>query len=95
MDKEPSPELADGQKDSDSMPLFNDLDSIMEYYVTYGLSTQEIIDDFNFSEKDVRWVQRRIDLNEWKRSQSPPVLRVTSPAFGRGRRIPIAQKFVD
>ncbi len=95
LEKEPSPELYHDQRDSDSMPMFNDLDSILEYYVTYGLSAQEIYEDFGYEEKDVRWVQRRIDLNQWKRQQSAPVLRVTSPAFGRGRRMPIAQMFVD
>ncbi len=95
IEKNISPELISGDTDTELLPEWKDIDTIMEYYVTYGLSTQEIIEDFGLSERDVRFVQRRIDLNEWKRQQSPPVLRVTSPAFGRGRRIPIAQKYVD
>jgi NAD+ synthase (glutamine-hydrolysing) len=42
----------------------------------------------------VRWVQRRVDLNEYKRAQAPPGLKVTSRAFGVGRRMPIAQRYV-
>jgi hypothetical protein len=43
----------------------------------------------------VRWIQRRVDLNEYKRAQAAPGLRVTSKAFGSGRRMPIAQRFVE
>jgi hypothetical protein len=48
-----------------------------------------------FDEKTVRWVQRRVDLNEYKREQAAPGLKVTSRAFGIGRKMPIAQKYVD
>ncbi len=47
-----------------------------------------------FDETMVRWIQRRVDLNEWKRQQAAPGLRVTSKAFGMGRRMPIVQRFV-
>ena len=47
-----------------------------------------------FDEKTVRWVQRRVDLNEYKRAQAAPGLKVTSRAFGVGRRMPIAQRYV-
>jgi len=83
------------QSERGILPPYKDLDNIIEYYVTYGLSTQEIIRDFGYKEEYVLWVQRRIDLNEWKRQQSPPVLRVSSPSSGRGRRTPIVQKFVE
>ena len=43
----------------------------------------------------VRWIQRRVDLNEYKRAQAVPGLKVTSRAFGSGRRMPIAQRFVE
>ena len=49
----------------------------------------------SFDEKTVRWVQRRVDLNEYKREQAAPGLKVTSRAFGIGRKMPIAQKYVD
>jgi hypothetical protein len=47
-----------------------------------------------FDEKTVRWVQRRVDLNEYKRAQAAPGIKVTSRAFGLGRRMPIAQRYV-
>lgn len=93
--KEPSPELAEGMTDLDHLPPYPQLDSILEFYITYGLSAQEIIDEFGFPEEVVRWVQRRVDLNEWKRQQFAPALRVTSRANGVGRRIPIVQRFVS
>ena len=48
-----------------------------------------------FDEKTVRWVQRRVDLNEYKREQAAPGLKVTSRAFRMGRKMPIAQRYVD
>jgi hypothetical protein len=62
-------------------------------YVEHHLSADEIISR-GFEEATVRWVQRRVDLNEWKRHQAAPGLRVTSKAFGIGRRMPIVQRFV-
>ena len=58
-----------------------------------ALPTDEIIAR-GFNETVVRWVQRRVDLNEWKRHQAAPGLRVTSKAFGIGRRMPIVQRFI-
>ena len=63
-------------------------------YVEENLSVRDII-AHGFDEKTVRWVQRRVDLNEYKREQAAPGLKVTSRAFGVGRRMPIAQKYVD
>ena len=57
------------------------------------LSPEEITENHGFEEKTVLWVQRQVDLNEWKRHQAAPGLRVTSKAFGIGRRIPIVQRF--
>ena len=94
IDKVPSPELAKGQLDDHVVPSYRVVDSIIEYYVIYGLSASEIVNDFGFNESDVYWVQKRIDLNAWKRLQTPPVLRVTSPGYGRGRRIPITQGYI-
>lgn len=94
IDKKPTPELSEGQLDDHIVPSYRVVDSIIEYYVIYGLSASEIINDFGFNESDVYWVQKRIDLNAWKRLQTPPVLRVTSPGYGRGRRIPITQGYI-
>jgi NAD+ synthase (glutamine-hydrolysing) len=93
IDKPPSAELRPDQKDQDTLPPYEILDGILELYVEHQLSADEIIDR-GFDETTVRWVQRRVDLNEWKRHQAAPGLRVTSKAFGIGRRMPIVQKFV-
>ena len=50
---------------------------------------------YGYGEQTVRWVQRRVDLNEYKRAQAVPGLKVTSRAFGLGRRMPVAQRFVE
>jgi len=91
--KPPSAELRPDQKDQDTLPPYEVLDAILELYVEQQRSSDEII-AAGFNEAVVRWVQRRVDLNEWKRQQAAPGLRVTSKAFGMGRRIPIVQGFV-
>jgi NAD+ synthetase len=93
IDKPPSAELRPDQKDQDTLPPYEILDGILELYVEHNLSPDEIISR-GFEEATVRWVQRRVDLNEWKRHQAAPGLRVTSKAFGIGRRMPIVQKFI-
>jgi NAD+ synthase (glutamine-hydrolysing) len=93
IDKPPSAELRPDQKDQDTLPPYDILDGILELYVEHQLSADEIISR-GFEEATVRWVQRRVDLNEWKRHQAAPGLRVTSKAFGIGRRMPIVQRFV-
>ena len=70
------------------------LDEILRLYVEENLSARDIV-THGFDEKTVRWVQRRVDLNEYKREQAAPGLKVTSRAFGMGRRMPIAQKYID
>ena len=92
IDKPPSAELRPDQKDQDTLPAYDILDGILELYVEEQLSPEEIIAR-GFEEATVRWVQRRVDLNEWKRHQAAPGLRVTSKAFGIGRRMPIVQRF--
>lgn len=93
LDKPPSAELRPDQKDQDTLPPYEILDGILELYVEHQLSADEIISR-GYEETTVRWVQRRVDLNEWKRHQAAPGLRVTSKAFGIGRRMPIVQRFV-
>jgi len=95
IEKPPSAELRPDQKDQDTLPPYETLDAILELYVEKHLSGAEIIEDHGFDENLVRWVQRRVDLNEWKRYQAAPGLRVTSKAFGMGRRMPIVQRFTD
>jgi len=93
IDKAPSAELRPDQKDQDTLPPYDILDSILELYVEHHLSPDEIISR-GYEEATVRWIQRRVDLNEWKRHQAAPGLRVTSKAFGIGRRMPIVQRFI-
>jgi len=94
IEKAPSAELKPDQKDQDTLPPYEILDQILQLYVEENLSARDIIGR-GFDEKTVRWVQRRVDLNEYKREQAAPGLKVTSRAFGIGRRMPIAQRYVD
>jgi NAD+ synthetase len=94
IEKPPSAELKPNQKDQDTLPPYDILDQILQLYVEENLSARDIIAR-GFDEKTVRWVQRRVDLNEYKREQSAPGLKVTSRAFGMGRKMPIAQRYVD
>jgi len=94
LEKAPSAELKPNQKDQDTLPPYEILDQILHLYVEENLSARDIIAR-GFDEKTVRWVQRRVDLNEYKREQAAPGLKVTSRAFGMGRKMPIAQRYVD
>src|SRR5213075_2213507 len=94
IEKSPSAELKPNQKDQDTLPPYEVLDEILQLYVEENLSARDIISR-GFDEKTVRWVQRQVDLNEYKREQAAPGLKVTSRAFGIGRKMPIAQKYVD
>ncbi len=94
IEKAPSAELKPNQKDQDTLPPYETLDQILHLYVEENLSARDIIAR-GFDKKTVRWVQRRVDLNEYKREQAAPGLKVTSRAFGIGRKMPIAQKYVD
>ena len=90
--KAPSAELRPNQTDQDSLPPYDVLDAILEAYVVHAKSAAEII-AAGFDEATVRRVVRLIDLSEYKRRQAAPGLKVTTKAFGVGRRVPVAQKF--
>ena len=94
IEKPPSAELKPDQRDQDTLPPYEILDPILQLYVEEQLSGAEIIAR-GFDEKTVRWVVRRVDLNEYKRAQAVPGLKVTSRAFGLGRKMPVAQRFVE
>jgi NAD+ synthetase len=94
IEKPPSAELKPNQKDQDTLPPYEILDQILQLYVEENLSARDVIAR-GFDEKTVRWVQRRVDLNEYKREQAAPGIKVTSRAFGLGRKMPIAQRYVD
>ncbi|QTN34061.1 NAD+ synthase [Akkermansiaceae bacterium] len=93
INKPPSAELRPDQKDQDTLPEYDVLDAILELYVEQHLGAEEIVER-GFEEAMVRWIQRRVDLNEWKRQQAAPGIRVTTKAFGMGRRMPIVQRFL-
>ncbi len=93
IEKPPSAELRPDQTDQDTLPPYDLLDEILRLYVEENLSSADIIAR-GFDEQTVRWIVRRVDLNEYKREQAAPGLKVTGRAFGMGRRMPIAQKFV-
>jgi NAD+ synthetase len=90
--KPPSAELRPNQRDQDSLPPYEVLDAILDLYVVQGRSGREIIAT-GFDQETVNRVIRLIDLSEYKRRQAAPGLRVTSKAFGMGRRVPIAQRY--
>lgn len=91
--KPPSAELKPDQVDQDSLPPYDVLDRILERYVEREQSVSTIVAQ-GFDEKTVREVARLVDRNEYKRKQAPVGLKVTSRAFGTGRRMPIAAKYV-
>jgi NAD+ synthetase len=90
--KAPSAELRPNQTDQDSLPPYEVLDAILDAYVVQGKTLSEII-AAGADETAVKRIIRLIDFNEYKRRQAAPGLKVTSKAFGVGRRIPIAQKY--
>jgi NAD+ synthase (glutamine-hydrolysing) len=92
--KPPSAELRPDQKDTDSLPEYDELDKILFEYIENRKSPQDII-EMGVDEKLVRRVLRLVNINEFKRYQTAPVLRVSSKAFGMGRRMPIVGKYLS
>jgi NAD+ synthase/NAD+ synthase (glutamine-hydrolysing) len=93
--KPPSAELRPDQKDSDSLPEYAVLDVILKSYVEDMLTPAEIAQQCDLPLELVKEIARKVDRNEYKRQQAAPGLKVTTKAFGIGRRFPIAQKFKD
>ncbi|MFC1517074.1 NAD+ synthase [Candidatus Margulisiibacteriota bacterium] len=93
IDKVPSAELRPDQKDQDTLPPYNVLDEILNLYIEEGYSLDELIKKKKFDKKTVEWIIKAVDHNEYKRKQAAPGLKVTSKAFGVGRRMPIAARF--
>ena len=92
LERPPSAELAPDQKDEDSLPPYAVLDPILERYVEWDQSVEEII-AAGFAEADVLRVARLVDINEYKRRQAPPGVKISRRAFGRDRRYPITSGF--
>lgn len=92
IEKAPSAELRAGQTDQDTLPPYDVLDQILRLYIEEQLGADDIAAR-GFDAETVRWVTARVDANEYKRQQAAPGIKVTSKAFGIGRRMPIAQKY--
>ena len=94
IDKEPSAELRPNQKDSDSLPAYDDLDEILMHYIEEDMTAVEIIES-GCDPDLVRWVSRLVDRNEYKRRQAAPGIKISRKAFGRDRRLPITNRFTS
>jgi NAD+ synthase (glutamine-hydrolysing) len=92
IERPPSAELKPDQADQDALPPYDILDQILECYIDQHLSHDRIVDK-GFDPKTVSWVIETVRKNEYKRKQAAPGLKVTSKAFGSGRRMPIAAKY--
>lgn len=90
--KPPSAELAPDQRDDQSLPPYFVLDGILERYIERRMSVQEII-EHGFNADVVARVARLVDVNEYKRRQAPPGVKITHISFGRDRRLPITNKW--
>ncbi len=84
--------MKENQTDQDTLPPYEILDEILHYYLDEYYSLADIL-RLNFDPETVKWVTQTVDRNEYKRRQAVPGLKVTSKAFGMGRRMPIAAKF--
>ncbi|MEL7251632.1 MAG: NAD+ synthase [Bacteroidota bacterium] len=94
INKPPSAELRPNQKDSDSLPDYDILDEVLFQYIELRRGPKEIIEQ-GFDEALVRRILRLVNINEFKRYQTAPVLRVSNKAFGMGRRLPIVAKYLS
>jgi NAD+ synthetase len=94
-EKPPSAELRPDQKDSDSLPPYEILDRILRAYVEDYQAPRQIAEELDLPLETVVDIVNKVDRNEYKRQQAAPGLKVTSKAFGIGRRFPIAQRYAE
>ena len=92
LEKAPTAELAENQKDTDDLPPYSVLDPILKALVEQDLKIEDII-EMGYDEPTVRKVAGMLQLSEYKRRQAPPGIKITSRAFGKDRRYPITNKF--
>ena len=90
--KPPSAELRPDQKDTDSLPEYTDLDKMLFGYIEQNMSPAEIA-ELGFSEELVNKVIKMVNTNEYKRFQAAPIIRVSSKAFGFGRKMPLVARY--
>ncbi|HXF27289.1 MAG TPA: NAD(+) synthase, partial [Bryobacteraceae bacterium] len=93
--KPPSAELRPDQKDTDSLPPYDVLDKVLKAYVEEYRAPAQIAEHEGVPVDLVREIVNKVDRNEYKRQQAAPGLKVTTKAFGIGRRFPIAQRFLE
>jgi len=94
LSKEPTAELREDQRDTDSLPPYEVLDPILEAYIEEDMGIAQIVDS-GFDEGDVRRIVQLVDRAEYKRRQAPTGIKVTGRAFGRDRRMPITNRFFE
>lgn len=92
--KAPSAELRPGQKDSDSLPEYSILDKVLYQYIELRQGPKEIIAQ-GFDPALIKRILRLVNMNEYKRAQFCPIIRVSCKAFGVGRRLPIVAKYLS
>jgi NAD+ synthase (glutamine-hydrolysing) len=92
INKAPSAELRPNQKDTDSLPPYEDLDPILRLYIEEDRGIEEIISAGHEADT-VRRISRLVDRNEYKRRQAAPGVKITAKAFGRDRRLPITNGY--
>jgi NAD+ synthase (glutamine-hydrolysing) len=93
IEKPPSAELAPDQRDEDDLPPYEILDAVLEQAIEGGLNSDAVEPPPGATRELVRQIVRRLDRNEYKRRQSPLVLRTSPKAFGTGRRLPIVHRY--
>ena len=93
-EKPPSAELRPDQKDTDSLPDYDTLDAILREYVEHNRTPAEISAHLKLPLALTEDIAAKVNRNEYKRQQAAPAMKITSKAFGMGRRFPIAQKYV-
>ena len=93
IDKPPSAELAPGQRDTDDLPSYDVLDDVLSQAIEGGLGASGVAAPPGSTHEEAAAIVGRLDRNEYKRRQSPLVLRVSEKAFGAGRRLPIVHKY--
>lgn len=91
--KAPSAELRPGQKDQDSLPPYDILDEILFQYIEHRKGPDELV-AMGFDQALVNRILKMVNINEFKRAQTPPILRISNKAFGMGRRMPIVGKYL-
>lgn len=100
IEKAPSAELSEGQKDSDSLPDYPLLDAVLKLYIEGDLLSQsearechQLIERYGIQGNEIKRIQRMVDRAEFKRRQAPPIIRVQKRSFGMGRWLPVAAKY--